>query len=200
MTQASSAPPTFVLFTNQKRPLHFSYQRFLENQLRARFNFLGAPIRFLQRLKKVRPQRMGAKSRASQSGTRNVRSGHQQDMGSGHSRIRKGRKFHATPAGNRQAAPGENPRGVSAGQVGGAAGPGPGGRASRGPGGRPGGDAGGRPHRGPAGNARGRQGKDSRGGGGGKPRGGPAGKPRGGSGLKHGGPRGRSSGRPRRRD
>ena len=163
MTQASSAPPTFVLFTNQKRPLHFSYQRFLENQLRARFNFVGAPIRFLQRLKKVRAQRMGAKSRAAQSGTRNVRSGHQQDMGSGHSRVRQGRKFHATPAGNRQAAPGESPRGVSAGQMGGGTSTGPGSRESRG--GRPGDGASGRPHRGPAGNARGRQGKDSRGGG-----------------------------------
>ncbi|MGB2889824.1 MAG: ribosome biogenesis GTPase Der [Candidatus Acidiferrales bacterium] len=52
MTQASTAPPTFVLFTNQTRPLHFSYQRFLENQLRAHFDFTGTPIRFLQRLKK----------------------------------------------------------------------------------------------------------------------------------------------------
>ncbi len=200
MTQASSAPPTFVLFTNQKRPLHFSYQRFLENQLRARFNFVGAPIRFLQRLKKVRAQRMGAKSRASQSGTRNVRSGHQQDMGSGHSRVRKGRKFHATPAGNRQATPGENQRSASTGQAGGGTSAGPGGGASRGQGGRPGAGAGGKSHRGPAGNARGRQGKDSRIGGGGKPRGGPPGKSRGGSGLKHGGPSGRSGGRPRRRD
>jgi hypothetical protein len=191
MTQASSAPPTFVLFTNQKRPLHFSYQRFLENQLRARFNFVGAPIRFLQRLKKVRAQRMGSKSRAAQSGTRNVRSGHQQDMGSGHSRVRKSRKSHATPAGNRQAAPGETPRG---GAGGGSRGP------AGWPGERTGGGVGGRPHLGPAGNARGRQGKDSRGGGGGKPRSGPGGKPRGGSGLKHGGPSGRSGGRPRRRD
>src|ERR1700735_127299 len=132
ITQATTAPPPFVLFTNQKRPLHFSYQRFLENQLRARFNFVGAPIRFLQRLKKVRAQRMGAKSRAAQSGTRNVRSGHQQDMGSGHSRIRKGRKFHATPAGNRPAAPGEGPRSVSAGPMGGGTSPGPGGGASPG--------------------------------------------------------------------
>ena len=51
MTQASVAPPTFVLFTNQTRPLHFSYQRFLENRLRASFDFTGTPIRFLQRQK-----------------------------------------------------------------------------------------------------------------------------------------------------
>ncbi len=52
ITQASSSPPTFVLFTNQTRPLHFSYQRFLENCLRASFDFSGTPIRFTQRLKK----------------------------------------------------------------------------------------------------------------------------------------------------
>lgn len=51
VTQASAAPPTFVLFTNQLRPLHFSYERFLENQLRARFDFAGTPIFFHQRLK-----------------------------------------------------------------------------------------------------------------------------------------------------
>ncbi len=51
ITQASTAPPTFVLFTNQSRRLHFSYERFLENRLRGRFEFLGTPIRFLQRLK-----------------------------------------------------------------------------------------------------------------------------------------------------
>jgi GTP-binding protein len=52
ITQATTAPPTFVLFTNQLKPLHFSYQRFLENQLRAKFDFTGTPIRFTQRLKK----------------------------------------------------------------------------------------------------------------------------------------------------
>ena len=44
MTQASVAPPTFVLFTNRAVKLHFSYQRFLENQIRAAFGFLGTPI------------------------------------------------------------------------------------------------------------------------------------------------------------
>jgi GTPase len=52
ITQATTAPPTFVLFTNQLKPLHFSYQRFLENQLREEFDFIGTPIRFTQRLKK----------------------------------------------------------------------------------------------------------------------------------------------------
>jgi GTP-binding protein len=52
ITQSSSSPPTFVLFTNQKRPFHFSFQRFLENQLRASFDFMGTPLRFSQKLRK----------------------------------------------------------------------------------------------------------------------------------------------------
>src|ERR1051325_4119366 len=44
MTQASVAPPTFILFTNRKVKLHFSYVRFLENQIRAAFGFVGTPI------------------------------------------------------------------------------------------------------------------------------------------------------------
>src|SRR6266700_1324943 len=52
ITQAKIAPPTFLMFTNQKAPLHFSYERFLENQLRAKFDFVGTPVRFIQRLRK----------------------------------------------------------------------------------------------------------------------------------------------------
>jgi GTP-binding protein len=52
MTQAKTAPPTFLIFTNQKTPLHFSYERFLENELRAKFDFPGTPIRFVQRMRK----------------------------------------------------------------------------------------------------------------------------------------------------
>jgi len=44
MTQAGVAPPTFVLFTDRKVKLHFSYQRFLENQIREAFGFVGTPI------------------------------------------------------------------------------------------------------------------------------------------------------------
>src|SRR6202158_1231127 len=50
ITQAKVAPPSFVIFTNQKKPLHFSYQRFLENRLREKYDFVGTPIRFIQRL------------------------------------------------------------------------------------------------------------------------------------------------------
>jgi GTP-binding protein len=52
ITQATAAPPTFVLFTNQTKPLHFSFQRFLENRLREHFDFAATPIRFTLRLKK----------------------------------------------------------------------------------------------------------------------------------------------------
>jgi GTPase len=52
ITQAKTAPPTFLIFTNQKTPLHFSFERFLENRLRERFDFRGAPVRFVQRLRK----------------------------------------------------------------------------------------------------------------------------------------------------
>lgn len=51
MTQAAVAPPTFVLFTNRDVKLHFSFERFLENQIRASFGFEGSPIWF-----KVRPR------------------------------------------------------------------------------------------------------------------------------------------------
>jgi len=51
MTQAAVAPPTFVLFTDRDIKLHFSFERFLENQIRAAFGFEGTPIWF-----KVRPR------------------------------------------------------------------------------------------------------------------------------------------------
>jgi GTPase len=46
MTQAAVAPPTFILFTNRQVKLHFAFQRFLENQIRAAFGFRGSPIWF----------------------------------------------------------------------------------------------------------------------------------------------------------
>src|SRR5581483_10095440 len=46
MTQAAVAPPTFVLFTDRDVRLHFSFERFLENQIRAAFGFEGSPIWF----------------------------------------------------------------------------------------------------------------------------------------------------------
>ncbi len=46
MTQAAVAPPTFVLFTDRQVKLHFSYERFLANQIRESFGFVGSPIWF----------------------------------------------------------------------------------------------------------------------------------------------------------
>ncbi len=44
MTQAYSSPPTFILFTDKDVKLHFSYERFLQNQIRQKFGFVGTPI------------------------------------------------------------------------------------------------------------------------------------------------------------
>jgi GTP-binding protein len=49
ITQAAVAPPTFVLFTDRDVPLHFAFERFLANQLRAAFGFIGTPLRFKTR-------------------------------------------------------------------------------------------------------------------------------------------------------
>ena len=50
-TQASVKPPTFILFVNNKELIHFSYIRYLENQVRNSFGFIGTPIIFLVREK-----------------------------------------------------------------------------------------------------------------------------------------------------
>lgn len=49
MTQASTAPPTFVCFVNKADLFHFSYRRYIENQIRETFNLIGTPIRFVVR-------------------------------------------------------------------------------------------------------------------------------------------------------
>ena len=49
MTQASSKPPTFVLFVNRADLFHFSYQRYIENQIRSTFGMEGTPIRMIVR-------------------------------------------------------------------------------------------------------------------------------------------------------
>ncbi len=48
-TQASSTPPTFVIFASDAAGVHFSYRRYLDNQLRAAFGFVGTPIRLVIR-------------------------------------------------------------------------------------------------------------------------------------------------------
>ncbi len=49
MTQASTRPPTFVFFVNNAELFHFSYQRYLENQIRDIFGLSGTPVRFIIR-------------------------------------------------------------------------------------------------------------------------------------------------------
>ena len=52
ITQVSVKPPTFVLFINDKQLMHFSYTRYIENQIRDTFGFRGTPIRFIARERK----------------------------------------------------------------------------------------------------------------------------------------------------
>lgn len=55
-TQAGVAPPTFVLFVNDKELFHFSYLRFIENQIRENFGFLGTPINIIIRERKKKDE------------------------------------------------------------------------------------------------------------------------------------------------
>ncbi len=55
-TQASVAPPTFVLFVNDKELFHFSYKRFIENQIRENFGFEGTPINIIIRERNKKDQ------------------------------------------------------------------------------------------------------------------------------------------------
>jgi GTP-binding protein len=54
-TQVGIAPPTFVFFTNVATTFHFSYERFLVNQLREAFGYEGSPIRIQVRARSRRP-------------------------------------------------------------------------------------------------------------------------------------------------
>ncbi len=49
MTQPSTKPPTFVTFVNRSDLFHFSYQRYIENQIRSTFDLTGTPVRFIVR-------------------------------------------------------------------------------------------------------------------------------------------------------
>ena len=51
-TQVRSDPPTFMVYVNDPKLAHFSYRRYLENQLRAEYSFLGTPIRIVMKGKK----------------------------------------------------------------------------------------------------------------------------------------------------
>ncbi|MBP7347880.1 MAG: ribosome biogenesis GTPase Der [Butyrivibrio sp.] len=49
ITQVAVKPPTFVIFVNDKKLMHFSYTRYIENQIRAAFGFRGTPLKFITR-------------------------------------------------------------------------------------------------------------------------------------------------------
>jgi len=76
-TQASASPPTFVFFARDAASVHFSYQRFLENQLREACGFLGTPLRLVFRERssfddgRPRKRRTGrGAAKAAKAGTR----------------------------------------------------------------------------------------------------------------------------------
>ena len=52
ITQASVEPPTFVIFVNDRELFHFSYQRYIENRIRAAFGFVGTPVKLIIRERK----------------------------------------------------------------------------------------------------------------------------------------------------
>lgn len=56
ITQAAVKPPTFVIFVNDKELMHFSYTRYIENQIRQTFGFRGTPMRFIIRERKEKEQ------------------------------------------------------------------------------------------------------------------------------------------------
>ncbi len=56
ITQVSVKPPTFVIFVNDKELMHFSYTRYIENQIRNAFGFKGTPLRFIIRERKEKDQ------------------------------------------------------------------------------------------------------------------------------------------------
>jgi GTP-binding protein len=66
-TQAGSTPPTFVLFASDAAAVHFSYRRYLENQLRAAFGFGGTPLRLVIREREREPSTRRSPRRAAKS-------------------------------------------------------------------------------------------------------------------------------------
>ena len=51
-TQVTSEPPTIVIFVNDEELMHFSYRRYIENQIREHFDFSGTPIKIISRKRK----------------------------------------------------------------------------------------------------------------------------------------------------
>ena len=60
VTQAETAPPTFIAMTNAPDSIHFSYKRFVVNQLRKSFGFEGVPVRVHYKARRRRESKTGA--------------------------------------------------------------------------------------------------------------------------------------------
>ena len=56
ITQVAVKPPTFVIFVNKRELMHFSYTRYIENQIRETFGFRGTPLRFIIRERNEKEQ------------------------------------------------------------------------------------------------------------------------------------------------
>ena len=71
-TQAAVAPPTFVFFASDASAIHFSYRRYLENQLRDAFGFHGTPVKliFRDRVSARPPRRRGTRSGRGAGGSK----------------------------------------------------------------------------------------------------------------------------------
>jgi GTP-binding protein len=76
-TQAAVAPPTFVFFASDASAIHFSYRRYIENQLREAFGFHGTPVRlvFRDRVSARPPRRRGTRSGRGGGGASKARTG-----------------------------------------------------------------------------------------------------------------------------
>ena len=56
MTEVAVKPPTFVIFVNDKKLMHFSYLRYLENRIREAFGFRGTALKFIVRERREKEQ------------------------------------------------------------------------------------------------------------------------------------------------
>jgi GTP-binding protein len=90
--QTGVAPPSFLFFTNVASELHFSYERYLANQLRAHFGFEGAPIRLTFRRRERKDVRESRKSQARSQKLKGTRKGAE---AKGQVRVREARKASA---------------------------------------------------------------------------------------------------------
>ncbi len=102
--QTAVAPPTFVLFTNVATSFHFSYERFLVNELRDAFGFMGTPIRLhvRRRAEKVKGERTAFKSSVKRSRGSEGSHASTRPRGSAGSKGSKGSRGSRRPTGSKR--------------------------------------------------------------------------------------------------